>query len=72
MIMSTTKITSTNPNTLFYLGLVEKANKRKDYRWTTLGKYANKGTANTIKWMIQNAKGHKAFESAAPGTYEAK
>lgn len=69
---SSTKTTPRLAQTLLYLGLVEKANNRRDYRWTTLGTYANRNTATTIKWMVEHGKGIKAFESAQPGTYEGR
>lgn len=54
-----------------YARAVEKAVQSKSNHFRLLNIYGGPGSAQTIRWMVENGKGLRAFEQYAPGTFQA-
>ena len=50
---------------------VARAMNGANRRWRRLAEYGNPKSAGTIRWMVENGKGLRAFEAYPPGTFEA-
>jgi hypothetical protein len=56
----------------FYEEVVRKAVNTISRKFLYLNEYGNERSAETIRWMVENGKGLRAFAAYAPGTFEAE
>jgi hypothetical protein len=54
-----------------YARAIERAVESKSNHFRLLNVYGNPNSAQTIRWMVENGKGLRAFEQYAPGTFQA-
>lgn len=54
-----------------YAAAIEKAVNSRSNAFRLLNVYGNPNSAQTIRWMVENGKGLRAFEQWAPGSFQA-
>lgn len=55
-----------------YDGIVARAVSSRSNRYYRLNAFGSRKSAETIRWMVENGKGLKAFAAYAPRTFEAE